>query len=350
MPVKQEMRGPQQPENNIRWAVPPESLEGLPAATIWNERAVAATVDGNDVAIGVFALPPQETTLSKFWSAVTRKKGSTPERVRLKVEEPIPLSEFQKGEHTRLSAMYPHVVVEDGTRYGIGLWVPRQMFGDWSEPQERDSGDLFGGREVYKQRRVPAVLVRLDGETPLAETKSSSGMRQEVLLGIPEPTPDTEGDVHILISKKHSGGVGRKEDSADVSDLTFSVIAERGTADNAVIDSKGRVQVVLVQATEEHVVEKIPATKMMGLFDSGLSSPSPTYGGDMYNTRDVKETLTGTNSTLRGETRFTGTQRQKVSLKSISNVTPVAELNVVLVGNGGPITAEMTEAQMPQQS
>jgi len=158
------------PEGNIRWAVPRElDAFDLPVTTIWKDRALLTQVNNGDVAVGVFALPPRESSLSRFWSAVTKRRGEAPEIVRLQIEPPVPMTDFQKGEHTRLSAMHPHVVMEDDTRYGIGLWLPKGLFGEWSEPKERASGELFGGKEVYQQRRVPAVLVRVDGQTPLAE-------------------------------------------------------------------------------------------------------------------------------------------------------------------------------------
>src|SRR5438105_1977925 len=132
----------------------------LPTPTIWKERALVTPVRDGEAAVGVFALPPRETGLSKFWSAITRRRGVTPEIARLKIEPPVPMTDFQKGDHTRLSAMHPYAVLEDGTRYGIGLWIPRSLFGEWSEPQERETQGTFkliGNSEVFQQRRVPAV-------------------------------------------------------------------------------------------------------------------------------------------------------------------------------------------------
>ena len=94
------------------------------------------------------------------------------------------------------------------------------------------------------------------------------------------------------------------------------------------IDDKGLIQVVVVQATEDHVTEKIPANKLGYLADT-------SYGGGLFD-REVTRgtfstgTVTGVNSTLRGETAFTNTRRQKVSITSITDVTPVAEFRFLL--------------------
>lgn len=356
-PQERHQEGLQLPrDGGIRWVISPEALDGLPTQSLWHNRAVVADVgDQQSIGVGIYAIPPRETGLSKFWSAITRSRSETPQAVRLRIEPPVPMTDYRKGDHTRLSAMHPYAVLEDDTRYGVGVWIPRSLFGEWSEPQERDAGGYFGDKEVYQQRRMPAILVRLDGETPLGERVLPGGTRQEVLLGVPEPTDDSTGDVFVLVTNRQVSGVRGREDRADVSDLSFNVIAERGTDANAVIDDKGLVQVVVTQVTEDHVTERIPGNKMMGLLGDPYQEQmrgalsfgdSPMRGA----TKGLDSTLTGVGATLRGETRFTGTRREKVSITNITGVEPVAELKLALVGNGGSITAEMTEAQMPQQS
>ncbi len=356
MPAKEEFRMGPQPDGGVRWAVSPESLEGLPSQSIWNNRAVVADVNGLTVAAGIYALPPRETGLSKFWSAITRAKGQTPEVARMRIEPSVPMTDYRRGDHTRLSAMHPYTVLEDNTRYGVGLWIPRGLFGEWSEEQERPESEgklsFLGGREIYKERQVPALLVRLDGTTPLAGTKLSSGTTQEALLGIPEPTDEGTGDISVVVTNRQITGRHRNPDKAEVDDLTFNVIGERGTDGNSAIVNSGLVQVVFALVTEDHVIERIPTPKMTNILP-GLPDNLPRsfmYGENLRGAPKgiAGDTTLSTDSTLLGETNFTNTRSQKVSIRSIRDVTPVAELSLVLVGSGGSITAEMTEATMPQ--
>ena len=258
-------------DGKVDWVISPEALSGLslPTPRLWERRALIADVQDQEVGVGVYALPPKEGFASKFWSALRLRRGQAASAARLQIEPPVRMTDFRKGDHTRLSAIHPYFVMEDETQYGVGVWVPRGLYGDWSEPEERKDSSLFGDREVFQRRNVPALLIRVDGEIPLAESVSPTGRRSEVLIGVSEPQEGQQGDVLTVVTKRQVIGAGGKAGKADVSDLTFNVIAERGSDANAVIDDKGLVQVVLVHATEERVIEKISGTKIIGHTDSG---------------------------------------------------------------------------------
>lgn len=40
------------------------------------------------------------------------------------VNPPLDLTEFQRGEHAPLTAVHPHVVLEDNTRFAVEVTVP----------------------------------------------------------------------------------------------------------------------------------------------------------------------------------------------------------------------------------
>ncbi len=324
--------------------------------TIFNDRTLVAAVEGGEIGVGVFALPPVDTSSSKFWEGLMRSLGRRgeeapkPQPTRLRIEAKIPSDEAIRGEHAPISILHPHVVMEDGTRYGIGVMIPKGMIGQWSEPRERmaEGSYLRGEREIYKQKKSVAVLIRVDGEHPLAEQEVSlhgrKTARHEMLLGIPDPQPDSPDDIFVSISSRTvnrrdlSGKIPNVGDTtgikAEVSDLVFHTVAQAGTDENTILDKKGLVQVVVAGIIEDEVIELIHEPVVVPY------SPREDMWGGQLKSMGVP----ARGSTVRGETEFSNTRKEQVSVSTVKDVKPLAVFNLALVGHGGPVTAEMTEA------
>lgn len=199
---------------------PTEAIKKLPPITILLDPKEAPAellkpvrvIDGKMVsqmpqgAIGVelFALPASEGRLEvPFLQRVfSRGKAEKPTPIQLAIQPTVEYDEFVSGEHTPLMGQYPHVVLQDGTRYSIVVTAPTQLTSrEWSEPQERaarsgdgkfglgayEDGVFYDIREVYRQRRGLALMVRVDGKHPLAQQQahavSGGSFTQEMLIG-----------------------------------------------------------------------------------------------------------------------------------------------------------------------
>ena len=126
-----------QPKGDVRWVIGPKKLNevNLPKLSLENNRYLSTTVDGQEVAVGILALPPQEIPSSGFWSRVVekvRQKVSPKEELpatRLRIEPPVDFDDAMRGLHTPISALNPYVVMDDGTRYAIPVFVPKEWIG-----------------------------------------------------------------------------------------------------------------------------------------------------------------------------------------------------------------------------
>lgn len=370
-------RAPQPSGNNITWVIPENQMSalGLPIPTLVDNRRLSVTVEGNEVAMGIFALLPKESSASTFWTNIFKKSLAASDplekfpSVQLKIEPKIDLDNAQKGLHTPLTVLHPYVVMEDGIKYGIGISVPIKWAGKWSEPKERRPGgnmfiaNIFDGEttEIYRQKNGVALLVRLNGDTPLAESQTDLGInglepsREEMLIGVPESTDNSNLKTTIIVSHRHvlhsrnssTPDLGEKQtEKADVSDLEFHVAAERGTEENATFDNKGLVEVIVARCVVDEVIEKITKSRIIKDYPYGRG-PGVLYS---FHSEMNLGGLKGANmpdSTLKGETKFTNERREKVSIESVRDIKPVARFKLALVGSGGPITKYMTEAPEP---
>ena len=235
--------------------------------------------------------------------------------------------------------------------------------GEWSEPKERPEGGNFYigcNREVFRQRNNVALLVRLNGDTPLAEQRKESFLkgfpptRNELLIGVKEETGSDRPYITTIVEKRgivHETSQGKSGPSNDknteVSDLEFHVVAERGTEENATLDNRGLVEVVVVRCVDDEVIEKIKEPPLHTKLDLPQTSSHDldmkgfSFGAPSLRSPGIPD------STLKGETRFTNTRREKVSIQSVRDVKPVARFRFALVGSGGPVTAVMSEAPDP---
>jgi hypothetical protein len=361
-----------QPKGDVRWVIKDGQLNeaDLPQPSLENNRYLSTIVDGQEVAVGILALPPQEPAATGFWTKFAekvRQKVSPKEQLpatRLRIEPSIDFDDARRGLHTPISALNPYVVMDDGTRYAIPVFVPKEWIGEWSEPKERPEGGNFyigGNREVFRQRNNVALLVRLNGDTPLAEQRKESFLkgfpptRNELLIGVREETGSDRPYITTIVEKRgivHETSQGKSGPSNDknteVSDLEFHVVAERGTEENATLDNRGLVEVVVVRCVDDEVIEKIkepPLNTKLDLPQTGshddLGMKVLTLGAPSLRSAGIPD------STLKGETRFTNTRREKVSIKSVRDVEPVARFRFALVGSGGPVTTVMSEAPDP---
>jgi len=251
MPRETERFAPQ-PKGDVRWVINDSELKeaALPRPTVENNRYLSSVVDGQEVAVGVFAFPPQEPPATGFWSKIAEKvrdKVSPKEQLpatRLRIEPPIDFDDARRGLHTPISALNPYVVMEDGTRYAISVFLPKEWIGEWSQSKERaEGGSMYellkgGTREVFRQRDNIALLVRLNGDAPLAERRKESSIkdlppiRNEMLMGINEKADTERPYITAILGKRlvvHEDGLDEsrsdkdKDKNTEASDLVFKL-------------------------------------------------------------------------------------------------------------------------------
>lgn len=378
MSTRAETESLQQPKGYVRWVINADKLKeaDLPSPTLDNNRYLSTTVDGQEVAVGVLAFPPQEPRAVGFWAKIAEKVGkkvSPKEELppsRLRIEPPIDFDDAKRGHHTPISALHPYVVMEDGTTYALSVFLPKKWIEkEWSELKERpESGKLYesyeklGTTEVYRQRNSVALLVRLNGNIPLAERRREASnknipIRNEMLLGINEEAEPERPYIVATVGKRivrYENGSGNSQqdngetESTEVSDLVFNVVAEQGTKENATLDNKGLVEVIVVRCIDDEVIERIIKSKQY----SKVNLPRTNSHDDLAMrglSLDVLklESSATPDSTIKGETRFINTRKESVSIISVKDIKPVALFRLALVGSGGPITAPMSEAPDP---
>jgi hypothetical protein len=361
-------KAPQLSNNDVRWAISEDELreQNIPIPKIVDSRHLSLSIEGKEVAVGILALPPKEPSTSAFWTKILQKTHLSSGKnklspTQLRIEPQIDFDDAKKGLHTPLSVLHPYVIMEDGTRYGIGIRVPKEWTGKWSEPKERPGNGMFfyhnRTTEVYRQKNGVALLIRLDGITPLAESRTDSGIkglelsRTEMFIGFSESEDESSPNAVTLVSHRQvlhpknypEPDLGEKQkEKADVCDLEFHVVAQRGTEKNATFDDKGLVEVIVARCVMDEVIEKI--TKPQVISNDPLDSPfvlRSSFYLDMTPESDEKSSTP--DSTLKGETKFTNERREKVQIESAKDIKPVARFKLALVGPGGPITKSMTE-------
>lgn len=360
-----------EPKGAVTWVLTGDQLSQQPFQTpqLKGDRYLSVSFGEEELGVGVFALPPSRKPRRGFWNAIAQRlgQGEKLQATRLRMESPIPYEEVLPGLHTPISAMYPHVVMEDGTRYGVGVWVPRSMVGEWSGEQERPhgGGDLLklfasGGQvEVYRQRQNVALLVRLNGDTPIAEQRIQmivgEPVRREMLIGASEKPVEGRDYTSTVVSKRQvllrnsipsSAEDNTGEQKAETYDLVFSTVAKRGTNENATFDQKGLVDVIVAACVDDEVTEIRTRPVSYPVVDSdfgggylGLRSLGTTRGGG-----EMKSFGGFRDSTIKGETAFTNRETRKVNIRTVRELRPIARFRFALVGSGGPILATMSEA------
>ena len=183
-----------EPKGAVTWVLPSDQLSQYSFQTpqLQENRYLSVSFGDEEIGIGIFALPPSRKPRKGFWDMIAQRlgRGEKLPATRLRIEPSIPYDEALPGLHTPISAMHPYVVMENGTRYGVGVWVPNSMIGEWSAERERPQGgegllQLYatGKVEVYRQRQNVALLVRLNGDTPIAEQKIQMAVADSIRLG-----------------------------------------------------------------------------------------------------------------------------------------------------------------------
>lgn len=366
-----------EPKGAVTWVLASDQLSQYNFKTpqLKDNRYLSVSFGDEEIGVGVFALPPSRKPRKGFWNAIAQRlgRGEKLPATRLRIEQQIPYDEALPGLHTPISALHPYVVMENGTRYGVGVWVPKSMIGEWSTERERPQGgnDLFklyatGKVEVYRQRQNVALLVRLNGDTPIAEQRIQMAVadpvRREMLVGVSDTPVEGKGYTSSLVTKRQvllrdnssvsTEGNGEKQ-PAETYDLVFNTVAQRGTKENATFDQKGLVDVIVATCTDDEVTEIRTPPISHSILDSdfgggflGLRS----FGGFGTRSLDLGVTKEGfRDSTVKGETSFTNREVQEVNIRTVRELRPIARFRLALVGSGGPILAEMSEALTPAQ-
>ena len=355
----------------VTWAIATDQLSqsGFQVPELKDNRYLSVSFRDEELGVGVFALPPSRKPRGGFWNAIAQRlgQGEKLQVTRLRMEPAIPYDEALPGLHTPLSAMYPHVVMENGTRYGVGIWVPKSMVGEWSSERERPhggNGDFLkifasGQVEMYRQRQNVALLVRLNGDTPIAEQRIqmaiSDPVRREMLIGVNEAPIEGKDYTSTVVTKRQvllsdstsapAEGNDKKQ-KAETYDLVFNTIAKRATKENATFDHKGLVDVIVATCIDDEVTEIRNRPVSRPVVDSdfgggylGLRGFGTTRGGG-----EMKSYGGFRDSTVKGETAFTNREVCKVNVRTVRELRPIARFRFALVGSGGPILAVMSEA------
>lgn len=362
----------EQPKGTVTWVLANDQLSQYNFQTpeLKENRYLSVSFGDEEIGIGISALPPSRKPHRGFWSVIAQRlgRGEKLPATRLRIEPLIPYDEALPGLHTPISAMHPYVVMENGTRYGVAVWIPKSMIGEWSAERERPQGgnDLFklhatGKVEVYRQRQNVALLVRLNGDTPIAEQRIQMAVadpiRREMLIGVSDTPVEGNDYTSSLVTKRQvllrdnssvsTEGNGEKQ-PAETYDLVFNTVAKRGTKENATFDQKGLVDVIVATCTDDEVTEirtqPISYPKVDSDFGGGYSGLR-SFGGFGTRSLDLGVTKGGfRDSTVKGETSFTNREVQKVNIRTVRELRPIARFRLSLVGSGGPILATMSEA------
>lgn len=353
---------PREPEKApVMWVrgASPQELDAIdfPRQRLFKGRAVEADlIGGGEVGLGIFAIPPDQTPAQGFWkrfisSFIERHPEEPVPAVRLQVEPQLPLDVLEPGTHAPLSARYPHVVMDEG-KYALGIWLPANRIGVWSETKVREDTNsghykIDKTKEEYIERSSLALLVRVDGETPLSgkeipRTGQKEPAIQEILIGV-EGSQIVEDMLFVPIDAKVIQKLGRRtaevgfgestQVGAGRSGLKFETIAESGTEENKVADNKGLIEVVVMSIVEEEVTAQVSEPLIIGRLEPSRGIDSPQTFRSPFD------------ATTRGQTVFEPERRTKVSVKGVRDATPIGRVRLALVGHGGPVQAEMTEAQ-----
>src|SRR3990170_6279957 len=124
-----ELKGP------VTWAIASDQLSqyNFQGPQLKENRYLSVPFGDEEIGVGVFALPPSRKPRRGFWGAIAQRLGQGKKLLatRLRIEPSIPYDEALPGLHTPISALHPYVVMENGTRYGVGVWVPKSMIGEW---------------------------------------------------------------------------------------------------------------------------------------------------------------------------------------------------------------------------
>lgn len=364
-----------EPKGVVTWAIASDQLSqhNFQTPQLPENRYLSVSFGNEEIGVGVFALPPSRKPRRGFWSIIAQRLGQGEKlpATRLRIEPPIPYDKALPGLHTPISVMHPYVVMENGTRYGIGVWVPRSMIGEWSAERERPQGgnDLLklyatGKVEVYRQRQNVALLVRLNGDTPIAEQRVQMAVadpvRREMLIGVSDTPVEGKDYTSSLVTKRQvllrdnssvsTEGNGEKQ-PAETYDLVFNTVAQRGTKENATFDQKGLVDVIVATCTDDEVTEirtQPISYPKVDLDSGGGYSDLRSFGSFVTRSLNLGVTKGGfRDSTVKGETSFTNREVQKVNIRTVRELRPIARFRLALVGSGGPIVAEMSEAPTP---
>ena len=322
-------------------------IEGLLQASIVEGGRLRFQTEHGPVELQVCAVPQQLT--SSFWRQIGQRinlldKPESIPPVPLAVNSRIGGDVFAKGEHTQLMGVYPYVVMEDDTKYGVKVTVPTEFIGQWENFQGPPDGDFLGklGKiEVGRRRTSLAFVVRTDDGNPLLrEQKQSSTVgviNNEMLAGL--HTEESGQRASRLISErvtvtKHSPlSIGEEKRQASVQQDLIFTIPPKDQIKGDLEDKKGLVEVVVFQVVEKKISEIIekPQTQILrGAFDD---SPLTLGGG----TRGF--------GFQAGETTFGKEKREPVNISGVRVEKPIAAFRLVLVGENsqdGLVMAEQT--------
>lgn len=348
-------------------------VEMLKAVVARSGKLIVETPKG-DIGVELYALPaPGGETQTPFLQRVFgRKKAAQPVPVQVVIEPTAPYDKFDKTRHTPLMGWYPYAVLQDETRYGVGITAPSVVAEQaWSEQKERarttgglysppvtvtEDGVEFTVREVFRQRKGLVAVVRVDGKHPLVQREekrpSGSTVNIEMLIGGFEPVSGEEGvssaaaikRVTQISDNKKKPEVGEEvESNARVEDLIFRLVSEEGV--EAPEQEKGVVEVIVFEAIEDEVTEVIKTPKMPKI-EVWQPGGSERYSQQNLAFGNLRGATKGGGSTFHvGETLFGTPKREKVKIGGVTGLKPLAAFRMVLVGENLTEGLEMKEAQ-----
>jgi hypothetical protein len=341
-----------QPNESVTRALEPVTIltrperapaEMLEEVLVRDGRLVVETAMG-EIGVELYALPALEDVVQiPFFKHGSGQKTKRPRAVQIEIEPTVKHDETTVVDSAPLMGLYPHAVLQDGTRYGIIVTAPTGLVDqDWSERKERpvpgfnprsnaitvEAGIEYNLRELYRQRKGLDVAIRVDGKYPLAQQEQGSLsdgiVRREKLIGDFKPARRGKGMSYTGAAKRATQTLGRGmvspglgqegEVNAITEDLIFTL------SGNEV--EKGVVEVIVFEVTREEVTELITPDLYGGLESSSRA--------DLTRQFPTRKSLR--QGFFPGQTNFGEPKRTRVKKKGIKDQKPIAAFRMVLVG------------------
>jgi hypothetical protein len=252
---------------------------------------------------------------------------------------PVDLTEFTRAEQAPLSAIHPYTYLHNGAKFGIEVAVPYAEVDAWSDEKRRPArfdelpaSLAMGLDEIYQVQQSVGAVVRVNGK-PLAFRHTGRFMqpKRETFFGFSEdviPTPGKTTD-RAFVNERSEAFPPSKETGVSrikKEPLKFQVTGRRGSASNANFDTQnGLVQVVFVRYD-------IGPERVIG-YDDNVSSKQRARWGDSGLSVDPYRFIS--KPTLQGEIRFGEPKYTKAKIHDVSNIEPIAVVNLALVGREG---------------
>lgn len=239
-----------------------------------------------------------------------------------------------------MTAIHPHVVMEDGTKYEIQVDLPTGLIGKWSSERTKSIVDEFGIRkpgyegmgEVYQEQTTLGVIIKIDGK-PGGEIQTGGELparRIESFVTFRPDEDEAERDLYdTYVASRTSISQATKKEHLEKNEYETTDWAMQCK----VQESKGKkVMLILIPRMDAYKLFLCRCLWQNERFGIISRSHSPGEFGIMRSA-----------PLLQGETIPIDPKKSLKKITQVKYVHRLAEANLVLVGQGGSIKDEITE-------